>query len=93
MAAVKIDGTAIAKRIRESIHADIDEKKQSNPRYIPSLKIIQGAQTDPNAELTPQPTLYTDKSDSTKWVIAVILVSLPFPLTLLGASASFHCAV
>lgn len=43
MGAVKIDGTAIAKRIRENIHADIDEKKKINPRYQPSLKIIQGA--------------------------------------------------
>lgn len=42
MGAVKIDGTAIAKRIRESLHAEIQDKKKINPRYIPSLKIIQG---------------------------------------------------
>ncbi|KAF3760844.1 hypothetical protein M406DRAFT_47692 [Cryphonectria parasitica EP155] len=41
MGAVKIDGTAIAKRIRESLHAEIEAKKQVNPRFIPSLKIIQ----------------------------------------------------
>lgn len=42
MGAVKIDGTAIAKRIRENLHAEILEKKKINPRYVPSLKIIQG---------------------------------------------------
>lgn len=42
MAATKIDGTAIAKRIREGLHAEILEKKKANPRFIPSLKIIQG---------------------------------------------------
>ncbi|KAK3935898.1 C-1-tetrahydrofolate synthase, cytoplasmic [Diplogelasinospora grovesii] len=41
MAATKIDGTAIAKKIRERLHAEIAEKKKSNPRYQPSLKIIQ----------------------------------------------------
>ncbi|PSR98995.1 formate--tetrahydrofolate ligase-domain-containing protein [Coniella lustricola] len=41
MGAQKIDGTAIAKRIRESIHAEIEAKKQANPRFIPCLKIIQ----------------------------------------------------
>lgn len=43
MGASKIDGTAIAKRIRESLHTEIQDKKKTNPRYIPSLKIIQGA--------------------------------------------------
>lgn len=42
MSATKIDGTAIAKRIREGLHAEILEKKKINPRFIPSLKIIQG---------------------------------------------------
>ncbi|KAJ4395933.1 tetrahydrofolate synthase [Gnomoniopsis smithogilvyi] len=41
MGAAKIDGTAIAKRIRANLHAEIQEKKKINPRYIPSLKIIQ----------------------------------------------------
>lgn len=45
MGAVKIDGTAIAKRIRESLHAEILEKKKINARYSPSLKIIQGMLT------------------------------------------------
>jgi methylenetetrahydrofolate dehydrogenase (NADP+) / methenyltetrahydrofolate cyclohydrolase / formyltetrahydrofolate synthetase len=37
----KIDGTAIAKTIRERIHAQIHEAQRSNPRYKPSLKIVQ----------------------------------------------------
>ncbi|KAK0644520.1 formate--tetrahydrofolate ligase-domain-containing protein [Cercophora newfieldiana] len=41
MAATKIDGTAIAKKIREQLRAEIAEVKQTNPRFTPSLKIIQ----------------------------------------------------
>ncbi|KAK3331935.1 hypothetical protein B0T19DRAFT_89363 [Cercophora scortea] len=43
MAATKIDGTAIAKKIREGLRATIADKKQLNARFQPSLKIIQGA--------------------------------------------------
>ena len=42
MTATKIDGTAIAKKIRESLHAEIEQTQKTNPRYKPSLKIIQG---------------------------------------------------
>lgn len=42
MTATKIDGTAIAKKIRERIHTQIENARKSNPRYKPSLKIIQG---------------------------------------------------
>jgi methylenetetrahydrofolate dehydrogenase (NADP+)/methenyltetrahydrofolate cyclohydrolase/formyltetrahydrofolate synthetase len=41
MAATKIDGTAIAKKIRERLRAEIADIKQTNPRFTPSLKIIQ----------------------------------------------------
>ena len=41
MAATRIDGTAIAKSIRERISADIKKTQDTNPRYQPSLKIIQ----------------------------------------------------
>jgi methylenetetrahydrofolate dehydrogenase (NADP+)/methenyltetrahydrofolate cyclohydrolase/formyltetrahydrofolate synthetase len=41
MAATKIDGTAIAKAIREKINADIKAAQEKNPRYKPSLVIIQ----------------------------------------------------
>jgi methylenetetrahydrofolate dehydrogenase (NADP+)/methenyltetrahydrofolate cyclohydrolase/formyltetrahydrofolate synthetase len=42
MTATKIDGTAIAKSIRERLGGYIKEKQASNPRYRPSLKIVQG---------------------------------------------------
>ena len=41
MAATRIDGTAIAKSIREKISVDIKKTQETNPRYKPSLKIIQ----------------------------------------------------
>ncbi len=41
MTATKIDGTAIAKSIRERIAKDIAEKQAKNSRYKPSLVIIQ----------------------------------------------------
>ena len=41
--AAKIDGTAIARRIRERINHDIARRQSSNPRFQPSLTIIQGS--------------------------------------------------
>ena len=41
MTAEKIDGVAIAKSIREKIHDDIQKTQATNPRYKPSLVIIQ----------------------------------------------------
>jgi methylenetetrahydrofolate dehydrogenase (NADP+)/methenyltetrahydrofolate cyclohydrolase/formyltetrahydrofolate synthetase len=41
MTATKIDGTAIAKGIRERLGGYIQEKQAVNPRYKPSLKIVQ----------------------------------------------------
>ncbi|KAH7011912.1 formate--tetrahydrofolate ligase-domain-containing protein [Ilyonectria destructans] len=41
MGAIKLDGTAIAKAIRERLGAEIVEKQKLNPRYKPCLKIIQ----------------------------------------------------
>ncbi|MCJ1382073.1 tetrahydrofolate synthase [Xylographa soralifera] len=41
MAAERIDGTAIAKAIRERINADIKKTQAKNPRYKPSLTIVQ----------------------------------------------------
>jgi hypothetical protein len=43
MVATKIDGTAIAKQIRERLRAEIGQIKETNPRFRPSLKIIQGS--------------------------------------------------
>lgn len=42
MTAQKIDGTAIAKAIRERLATHIKERQQINSRYKPSLKIVQG---------------------------------------------------
>lgn len=52
MTATKIDGTAIAKKIRDKLHAEIQSTQKINPRYKPSLKIIQVG----------------DRSDSTTYV-------------------------
>ncbi|KAI5462666.1 formate--tetrahydrofolate ligase-domain-containing protein [Mariannaea sp. PMI_226] len=41
MGAIKLDGNAIAKSIRERLGAEIAEKQKLNPRYKPCLKIIQ----------------------------------------------------
>ncbi|KXT03006.1 hypothetical protein AC578_669 [Pseudocercospora eumusae] len=41
MTAAKIDGTAIAKSLRERISKEVTEKQAKNPRYKPSLVIIQ----------------------------------------------------
>lgn len=42
MTATRIDGTAIAKKIREGLHAQIQEAQKANPKFQPCLKIIQG---------------------------------------------------
>jgi len=42
MTAQTINGTAIAKGIREKLNAEVQEKQSTNPRYKPSLVIIQG---------------------------------------------------
>ncbi|KAK1089959.1 tetrahydrofolate synthase, partial [Friedmanniomyces endolithicus] len=41
MTATKIDGTAIARTIRERISTEIADKQAKNPRYKPGLVIIQ----------------------------------------------------
>ena len=41
MTAERIDGTAIAKNIRERINAEIKKTQETNPRYKPSLTIVQ----------------------------------------------------
>lgn len=42
MVASKIDGNAIAKKIRESLASEILEKQKANPRFRPQLTIVQG---------------------------------------------------
>ena len=43
MVAAKLDGTAVAKRIRDRLREEIAERQKINPRFQPCLKIIQGA--------------------------------------------------
>jgi hypothetical protein len=66
MTATKIDGTAIAKKIREKLHAQIEHTQKTNPRYKPSLKIIQGKPPAPILELHSLTNEFTvgDRSDS-----------------------------
>lgn len=42
MTATKIDGTAIAKSIRDGLKVEIEQIQQANPRFQPSLVIFQG---------------------------------------------------
>lgn len=42
MTATKIDGTAIAKSIRDGLKTEIEQIQQANPRFQPSLVIFQG---------------------------------------------------
>ena len=42
MTATKIDGTAIAKDIRDRLKREIQGQQQTNPRFKPSLVIFQG---------------------------------------------------
>ena len=42
MTATKIDGTAIAQAIRTRLQQEIKKKQETNPRYKPSLTIVQG---------------------------------------------------
>lgn len=64
MTATKIDGNAIAKDIRERLHAEIEAQQKINPRYKPSLKIIQvGDRSDSctlNQALLPSSRTTTD---------------------------------
>ncbi|KAK1750825.1 putative C-1-tetrahydrofolate synthase [Echria macrotheca] len=55
MVATKIDGTAIAKQIRERLRAEIAQIKETNPRFRPSLKIIQVGDRSDSCKL-PRPT-------------------------------------
>lgn len=40
--ASRIDGTAIAKSIREGLKSEIEKAQASNPRFKPNLVIFQG---------------------------------------------------
>jgi methylenetetrahydrofolate dehydrogenase (NADP+)/methenyltetrahydrofolate cyclohydrolase/formyltetrahydrofolate synthetase len=48
MAAAKIDGTAIAKSIRQGLKTEIEQIQVSNPRFKPNLVIFQGTHYYPS---------------------------------------------
>lgn len=43
MVGKKIDGTAIAKDIRERLKGEIQKLQETNPRFKPNLVIFQGS--------------------------------------------------
>jgi hypothetical protein len=75
MAAAKIDGTAIAKKIREKLAAEIAERRSHNAKYLPSLKIIQG-RTALHFDQTRENLSFANISRAVQLVIDQILVCL-----------------
>jgi hypothetical protein len=72
MAATKIDGTAIAKSIREGLKAEIAKIQESNPRFKPSLVIFQGtfsrtSWNRPGGGTDTASILVGNRSDSSKF--------------------------
>lgn len=49
MVAEKIDGTAVAKKIRERINQEIKKKQETSSRFRPSLTIVQGESLEGNS--------------------------------------------
>ncbi|KAJ4299419.1 tetrahydrofolate synthase [Kalmusia sp. IMI 367209] len=87
MTASKIDGNAIARSIRDRLGQEVKQKQESNPRYRPSLKIIQG-RTRANIDcelvkfaddITEAELLYSISSFNNDPSIHGILVQLPLP--------------
>ncbi|KAK8048896.1 formate--tetrahydrofolate ligase-domain-containing protein [Apiospora phragmitis] len=85
MTAMKLDGNAIAKKIRERLAGEVAKKQEINPRYKPCLKIIQVG----------------DRSDSTTYVrmklkaaeeanISCELLHFPEPITESELLAKLH---
>lgn len=68
MAGSKIDGTSIAKGIREKLNAQIKKTQETNPRYKPALVIIQGTSFKaPSMRDCGLPSgVVGDRSDSSK---------------------------
>lgn len=68
MAAQKIDGTALAKRIRDGLNETIRQKQEQNHRYKPSLVILQGESIFRIANTGPQAkhSIVGDDSASSK---------------------------
>lgn len=65
MAGIKIDGTAIAKSIRERLHKDIQQAQSTNPRFKPSLKIIQVGDRDDSSTYVRMKLKAAEEADIT----------------------------
>lgn len=60
--ASKIDGTAIAKSIRQGLKAEIEQIQVTNPRFKPNLVIFQGKFSQLSAS-----------DQRTQWLINVLI--------------------
>ena len=72
----KIDGTAIAKKIRERLHAEIEQTQRTNPRFKPSLKILQIGDRPDSSTYVRMKLKAAEEAD-----IACELVHLPSSIT------------
>jgi hypothetical protein len=72
MAGAKIDGTAIAKSIRQGLKAEIEQLQVTNPRFKPNLIIFQGKQRrvgcDERERMRLILALYSRQSIGFQWV-------------------------
>jgi methylenetetrahydrofolate dehydrogenase (NADP+)/methenyltetrahydrofolate cyclohydrolase/formyltetrahydrofolate synthetase len=76
MVGTKIDGTAIAKKIRERLHAEIKQAQETNPRFKPSLKILQVGERPDSSTYVRMKLKAAEEAD-----IACELVHLPSSIT------------
>jgi methylenetetrahydrofolate dehydrogenase (NADP+)/methenyltetrahydrofolate cyclohydrolase/formyltetrahydrofolate synthetase len=76
MVGTKIDGTAIAKKIRERLHADIKQTQKVNPRFKPSLKILQVGERPDSSTYVRMKLKAAEEAE-----IACELVHLPSSIT------------
>lgn len=76
MVGTKIDGTAIAKRIRDRLHAEIEQTQRTNPRFKPSLKILQIGDRPDSSTYVRMKLKAAEEAD-----IACELVHLPSSIT------------
>lgn len=78
MAATKIDGTAIAKNIREGLKAEIEKVQVTNPRFKPNLVIFQGMYTSRwNGKLAMLMCLGYMQSETARILVSLLVDSIP----------------
>lgn len=86
MAAMKLDGNAIAKKIRERLAGEVAKKQENNPRYKPCLKIIQGLSQSPPPLSLPAIARALANHNNHQSVIGRTLVRNAIPLGRTGAT-------